>query len=215
MDLKIIEKLRLKFSPDEVVYLFEGINQEVSAGTEGSVIHQEKDGIYVYFKILGNTSTRFFRWDELQSGKLRTKEEWQTLSKSSWHDNQFTSVILDLRDIKTSRSVVRYVYGFANSDMIDEFVSILNRRHWLPVWNQDKSPGVVVALAKFKPSTDAELNVSSRYDISDLLIEFRRVIEKLRQHQVQGMRPDLDQTELNRCAQELGDFMKRNRELLG
>ncbi|AMM44807.1 hypothetical protein SP15_008 [Bacillus phage SP-15] len=212
MDFKDIEKLRTKFAADTAVYLFEGINQEVSAGTEGTVLHQEHDGIYVYFKIIGNTSTKFFRWEELMKGKLRTKEEWKTLTRSAWHDNQFTSAIVQLTNIKTGSTAVRYVYGFKNLEMIDEFIAMMNRRHWFVIWGGTHDPGSVVALAKFKPTTDAQITVPNSQDIEDVLSGFKRIIKELGQYQIQGLRPDIEQTALAKCNKELEDYLKRNRE---
>lgn len=213
MNYKDIEKLQVKFSPDTKVFLFEGINNEVTAGTEGVVLHVEpQHGIYVYFKILGNTSTRFFKWDELINGKLRTKEEWDKLSRESWYDNQFTSSIIQMQDIDTGKIDIQYVHGFRNSDMIDEFLAIINRRHWFPVWSGSSRLSVATSLAKLKSTSDAEVTIRKSHHIEDVLKDFRRVINLIDRERASGSRPDTSPADIRRCISELSNYIKKHKE---
>lgn len=215
MDYKQIESLRLIFSADTEVFLFQGINSELTAGIPGTVLHSDQEGIYVYFKVKvkGSVSTRFFRWSDLASGVLRTKEEWDNINRQATRDQEYTSALIQMKSNINESSTLLYVYGFQNSEMLDEFISMLNRKHWIQVWSPDNSPATAYAVVKFKPVTNAELSITSKVDIQSVIESFRSNIKRLEQLQKQGLRPDVSIRDLQLCSKELGSYLKRHKDL--
>ncbi|WJZ23471.1 hypothetical protein LIS04_43 [Listeria phage LIS04] len=209
---QLIEQLKLKFTPDTQVYLFVDASDGLYSGEIGTVLHQDHSGIFVYFKINGKVRTEVFDWDRLATGILRTKEEITNIKKSAVRNLEFTSALVELRSEDGKNSKVSYIYGFANSDMLTEFISMVNRKHWSPVIGGDGLKAT--ALAKFKPTSEVEIGISTRTDIETIITDFKSVITRLRQLQSEGMRPDVDIKGMTLCWNEASDYLSRHRKLM-